>query len=76
MTRKLAAVFAIGMVLAACDTEPKPVDPNAKLTKHQQDSVLAQSKVPGAKPVGAALSTADSQSAKASQFDALQDTLH
>lgn len=70
-------IVALCAALVGCSTDAKPVaGAKTNLTRHQQDSLLAQSKVPGAKPVGRALTTADSQSAKAAQFNAMQDTIH
>lgn len=74
--KRLTMAVMVGVLMTACSTDAKPVDPNKKMTERQKDSVLGQSKVPGAPAVNKAMTAADSQSAKASDFDKLQDTIH
>lgn len=75
--KRLVKVAVVAMVLCGCSNDQKPIDASkTNLTRRQQDSMLAASKVPGAKAVGKATTVADSTSAKASDFDKLQDTIH
>jgi hypothetical protein len=74
--KRLTMAVMLGVLVTACSTDAKPVDPNKQMTQRQKDSVLGQSQVPGAPAVNKAMTAADSQSAKASQFNALQDSIH
>jgi len=59
-------VFATIALLAACgggqSRTPRPAAADS-LTERQRDSILAQSKIPGARAVGKAMRVADSTSA-------------
>ena len=59
-------VFATIALLAACGGGPSRTSRTAaadSLTERQRDSILAQSKIPGARAVGKAMRVADSTSA-------------
>lgn len=64
----LAALAALSL-LTGC--APGAKEPQAKLTEHQRDSVLATEPIPGAATVGRALE----ESAKASESAARMDSL-
>ena len=71
MKRLSLVVFAL---LAACGGGPsrKPAAPAAdSLTERQRDSILAQSRIPGARGVGRAMSAADSMSARVRAADTI-----
>jgi hypothetical protein len=63
MTRAIALVLSA--LLAACGSGQKPASaaPGDTLTERQRDSMLAGSRIPGARGVGAAMRAADSTSA-------------
>lgn len=62
MNPRMASVMLLLLVLAACAREAKQDDAAADKLKSQRerDSVLGQSKVPGASGVGKAITVADS----------------
>jgi hypothetical protein len=63
-TRALSTILAL--LLAACSGAPPRKTGAAagdSLTERQRDSILAQSKIPGARAVGKAMRVADSTSA-------------
>jgi hypothetical protein len=57
------------LLLAAAACEKGETERKQDLTQREKDSVFASSRVPGAKAVGRALSTADSATARQAQFD-------
>jgi hypothetical protein len=59
------APFVLAVALAACGGGSKAprVGTTDSLTERQRDSILAQSRIPGAGGVGAAMRVADSTSA-------------
>ena len=65
------AVWALVFVVA-CSGDEKPAQQSINrdtLTQRQKDSLLAQSKIPGARGVGAAMRAADSTSARVQAAD-------
>lgn len=63
-SRRLVPI-AVVSILAACggDSKSARVGTTDSLTERQRDSILAQSSIPGARGVGAAMRVADSTSA-------------
>jgi hypothetical protein len=60
------------LVIAACTAGESDTSQRVNrdtLTQRQKDSILAQSKIPGARGVGTALRVADSTSARAQATD-------
>jgi hypothetical protein len=51
------------------DADPKAAVNRDTLTQRQKDSILAQSKIPGARGVGTAMRVADSASARVQATD-------
>ena len=63
------------LVLLACggeDAAPNQTVNRDTLTQRQKDSILAQSRIPGASGVGKAMRVADSTSARAQAADTIQ----
>lgn len=60
-------VGAIAIVMASCggDTEDKRAD----LTQREKDSILAGSRIPGAKAVKKSMTSADSAAARQARLD-------
>ena len=66
---------ALLVLLAACggeDPAPNQTVNRDTLTQRQKDSILAQSRIPGASGVGKAMRVADSTSARAQAADTIQ----
>jgi len=65
----------VGLVLTACGSSGDSDKPNAvnrdTLTERQRDSMLAGSRIPGARGVGKAMRVADSTSAGIEQTNAV-----
>jgi hypothetical protein len=59
------------LLVAAAACEKGETERKQDLTQREKDSVFASSRVPGAKAVGKALSTADSATARQAQFDSV-----
>jgi hypothetical protein len=59
----------LSITAVAC--EKGETEKKQELTQREKDSVFASSRVPGAKAVGKALSTADSATARQAQFDSV-----
>ena len=57
--------------LAAIACEKGETEKKQELSQREKDSVFASSRVPGAKAVGKALSTADSANARQARFDSV-----
>lgn len=66
----IQAMLAV-LSLAAFACEKGETEKKQELTQREKDSVFASSRVPGAKAVGKALSTADSATARQAQFDSV-----
>ncbi|HEX4573498.1 MAG TPA: hypothetical protein VH158_00105 [Gemmatimonadales bacterium] len=67
MVRLLTACLLLCLVLAACpghDSGGSSAGTGDTLTERQRDSMLAQSRIPGARGVGAAMRAADSTTAR------------
>lgn len=64
----LAAAFGCG----AKSEPPKNAITSDTLTERQKDSILAQSRIPGASGVGKAMNAADSMSARIRTTDTIQ----
>lgn len=71
-----AWVTALGLAAAfACGPKsepPKNAITSDTLTERQKDSILAQSRIPGASGVGKAMTAADSMSARVRASDTIQ----
>ena len=71
--RKLIFVTATSVVmLAACGGE-KADENKPQLTQREKDSILAGSRIPGAKAVGRAMTSADSATARQARLDSAQN---
>lgn len=64
-------LFALGLtaLASACASPDTAQNRRDTMTQRQRDSVLAQSKLPGAQGVGKALSAADSAKARQARLD-------
>jgi uncharacterized protein YcfL len=69
--RKLNAFFLASLLLAGCGKPGTNKQPEA-MTQREKDSILANSKVPGAAAVKASMRAADSASAKTTVTDTAQ----
>jgi len=67
--QKRAVLFIVLLALAACGNGGP--DAAKTLTQRQRDSVVAASKLPGAKAVEAALRASDAAAARASALDSI-----
>jgi outer membrane biogenesis lipoprotein LolB len=66
--------FALALILLAACSGSKPAKSTAdgdSLTERQRDSILAQSRIPGASGVGRAMRAADSASARIRATDSV-----
>ena len=70
MSRTLQVMLA-ALSLAAIACEKGETEKKQELSQREKDSVFASSRVPGAKAVGKALSTADSANARQARFDSV-----
>ncbi len=66
-----AAVLVIFLFLGLGCSEKQGDNTQSELSKRERDSILATSKLPGAKGVGKAMSAADSAAARAARLDSL-----
>jgi hypothetical protein len=60
--------IALG-ILFGCTEDSSDKAPKKKLTQRQRDSVLSESKLPGAKAVGKAIEASDTASARSRRLD-------
>jgi uncharacterized protein YdeI (BOF family) len=71
--RGILLAVLVGLSFTACakddEADNKPVQ-----TQREKDSVFANSKIPGARAVKKALSTADSATARQARIDSAQQT--
>lgn len=65
--RCVLVMFCVLFLLFGCSGE----SPKKKLTKRQRDSVLSESRLPGAGTVGKAIEISDSSKARARRTDEL-----
>ena len=56
-------------ILVGCSEKQDKGKSRPRLSERQRDSTLAESKLPGAKAVGKAMTVADSASARAARLD-------
>ncbi len=72
MHRTLASIL-LAFLLTACGGKPEKSSaaPGDSLTERQRDSILAASRIPGARGVGAAMRAADSTSARIRASDSV-----
>lgn len=66
-TLRTFLVGALAVALSACGEEGP--DERANLTQREKDSILAGSRIPGARAVKRAMSSADSASARQARLD-------
>lgn len=74
MSRSFPACLLLCVVLTAChrnDSGGSSSGPGDSLTERQRDSMLAQSRIPGARGVGAAMRAADSTTARIRATDSV-----
>ena len=74
MTRqRMTWLITFGIVLtgAACGGGQRAQSAGDTLTERQRDSILAQSRIPGARGVGAAMRAADSTTARIRATDSV-----
>jgi len=67
--RSLGVVLAALALIACGKDEP---DARANLTQREKDSILAGSRIPGARAVGRGMTSADSASARQARLDSAQ----
>ena len=73
MTRKRVAVLLLSGVLLGCGGPPSEGELKREpLTQRQQDSVVANSKLPGAGAVGGALNASDAAAARQQALDTIR----
>ena len=69
---RIRVVLAVVLLTTACAGSETPANNRDTMTQRQRDSVLAQSRLPGAQGVGRALSASDSVRARNAQLDSIQ----
>ena len=69
---RIRVVLAVVLLTTACADSETPANNRDTMTQRQRDSVLAQSRLPGAQGVGRALSASDSVRARNAQLDSIQ----
>lgn len=67
--RSLAVAFAALALIGCGDKEP---DSRANLTQREKDSILAGSRIPGARQVKRGMTSADSATARQARLDSAQ----
>jgi hypothetical protein len=70
---RLATLLVVGIVACSSGGESQQTVNRDTLTQRQKDSILAQSKIPGAQGVGRAMTVADSVSARVQAADTVGD---
>lgn len=68
---KAIALATAAAVLLACSPSQTPANNRDTMTQRQRDSVLGQSRLPGAQGVTKAMSAADSARARNAQLDSI-----
>jgi hypothetical protein len=71
--RKLIFVTAASVLLLGACGGDKTDENKPQLTEREKDSVLAGSRIPGAKAVGRAMTSADSAAARQARLDSAQN---
>jgi hypothetical protein len=66
---RLFILLCVLGIVVGCGGKSDSEQPSSTLTKAQRDSVLAASKLPGAKTVGRSLAISDSAKARADRLD-------
>jgi hypothetical protein len=64
-----------GLLLLAVGCSGRKVEAQRDLTERQRDSILAQSRLPGAGAVGQALNAADREASRATTLNSQVDSL-
>ena len=72
MRKLIFAAAACVVLLVACGGD-KADENKPQLTEREKDSVLAGSRIPGAKAVGRAMTSADSAAARQARLDSAQN---
>lgn len=72
---RLATLLALGAVACSGGGSSQQTINRDTLSQRQKDSILAQSKIPGARGVGSAMRAADSTSARVHAADTVGDTV-
>ena len=67
--KRTVAMWCLSAALVACGSGDTAQNDRDTMTQRQKDSVLAQSRLPGARGVGMALSASDSAKARQAQLD-------
>ena len=62
-------LFIALFILLGCTEDSSNTSSKKKLTQRQRDSVLSESKLPGAKAVGKAIEVSDTASARSKRLD-------
>jgi hypothetical protein len=76
MTRsRCLLALPIAVMLLSCSTEKTQANRRDTMTKRQRDSVLGQSRLPGAQGVTKALKASDAEKARLSGLDTIRDTM-
>ena len=73
---RLAPIVVLALVACSGGGSSQQTVNRDTLTQRQKDSILAQSKIPGAAGVGAAMRAADSTSARVQAADTVGDVPH
>lgn len=71
MTTKWTLALLAAALLGCSDRSDDPLERREGMTQRQRDSVLAESRLPGAGAVGRALDAADAAAARAATADSL-----
>jgi hypothetical protein len=67
--RRFAALLAAGVTLGACKGQGSSVTAGTGRTERERDSIIGQSKVPGAGAVQRALNVSDSAQQRGARLD-------